>query len=296
MTSRAGWHDRHLELPCSKCIGCRRDRAADWALRCTHEAAQHTHDDGSSNNAFVTLTFSPEGLDYRERTQGTHPLSLDVRDWQLFAKRLRKSVGPFRFLMSAEYGDEKGRPHYHALIFGQDFSGDRKLWKMRDGIPVFLSDTLEKAWPHGHHEIGLVVPETINYVCRYVMKKLNGAPLEEALKRVDTRTGEAVSVSAPFATMSRRPGIGTAWWNEYKRDAFPSDFLVTQGRRTRVPRYYLQKLEEEDPYAALKVRAKRAKKAEEAKRDDRWERLKAKEVIQEQQLTTTHRNKPNNIE
>lgn len=303
MTSRAGFHDRHLELPCGRCQGCRLDQAADWALRCEHEAKQHRHDDGSPNNCFITLTFSDEGLAKREEEQGTHPQSLSVRDWQLFAKRLRKELGPFRFMMSAEYGEgELKRPHYHALLFGQDFNEDKQLWSIRNGNPSFRSATLERLWPYGFHDIGLLVPETINYVCRYVMKKQLGKNRRQPIERLDTRTGGVVSVSAEFALMSRGGkhghGIGSTWWNEFKSDAFPSDFLITQGRKTRVPRYYLNRLTKEDPDAARKIRAKRAKKAKEMEKteEDKHKRLKAKEAITEARLTMYQRNKPNHIE
>lgn len=298
MTSRAGFHDRHLELPCGQCQGCRLDQAADWALRCEHEAKQHRHEDGSPNTSFLTLTFSDEGLARRQAEHGTHPASLSVRDWQLFAKRVRKELGPFRFIMSAEYGEgDLKRPHYHAILFGQDFGEDKTLWAIRNGNPSFRSQKLEKLWPYGFHDIGLAVPETINYVCRYVMKKQRGINRKEPIERIDIRTGEAVSVCAEFALMSRRPGIGTAWWNENKRDAFPSDFLITQGRRTRVPKFYLNKLEEENPDAARKVRAKRAKKAKEGEKkvDNKHKRLAAKEVIREAQRKLYERNGPNNI-
>lgn len=303
MTSRAGFHDRHLELPCGHCRGCRRDQAADWALRCQHEAKNHLHADGSSNNCFITLTFSDEGLDRRKREQGTHPAALAVRDWQLFAKRLRKAVGPFKFMMSAEYGEGEGRrPHYHALLFGQDFTGDRDQWGTRSGNPFFRSPTLEKAWGYGFHEIGLMVPETINYVCRYVMKKQRGQRKKELPTRLDSKTGEIISVPHEFALMSRGgtkgKGIGYAWFQENQRDAFPSDYLITQGRRTRVPAYYLRLLEEKDPNTARKVRVKRSKKAKEAKRkeEDRHKRLQAKEVILEAHENLYQRQGPNHID
>lgn len=300
MVSRAGFHDRHLELPCGHCRGCRRDQAADWALRCEHEAQQWTHPDGSSNNAFITLTFNDEGLARRKEEQGTDPRALSVRDWQLFAKRLRKECGPFRFMMSAEYGEgELKRPHYHALLFGQDFSKDRTLWTEKDGRTSFRSETLEKLWPNGFHDIGHLVPQTINYVCRYVMKKQRGKT-KGPIQRIDTQTGEEYSVPEEFALMSRGgrngKGIGWGWFQENQRDAFPSDYLVTQGRRTRVPAYYLRLLDEKDPNTARKVRAKRAKKAKENEREDRWERMKAKEVILEARQQLYQRTGPNNIE
>lgn len=302
---RDAWGDQLLELPCTKCAGCRADAAQDWATRCTHEASLHTHEDGSSNNAFVTLTFSDEGLEEREKKEGTNRDSLAVRDWQLFAKRLRKEVGPFRFLMSAEYGEgEKRRPHYHALIFGQDFSEDRTLWKRKAGRSYFKSPTLEKCWGQGFHDLQQMVPAHINYVCQYVRKKLGGKPSEDSLKRWDPRTGAEISVLAPFALMSRGgkngEGIGSAWFKKYGNDAFPSDFLVDQaGTKTRVPRYYLSRLKAVNPDAALKVRAKRQKKAQEGEKKEersKYKKNRDREVVQEAKRQLYKRTQPNHIE
>lgn len=297
------WGDKLLELACGACAACRADQAQDWALRCTHEASLHQHEDGSSNNSFLTLTFSDEGLEAREAKEGTHPATLSVRDWQLFAKRLRKEIGPFRFLMSAEYGEgAKARPHYHALIFGQDFSGDRTVWNRKAGRTFFRSPTLEKAWTYGFHDLQQLVPAHVNYVCQYVRKKLTGEKGREAIERLDTRTGEAVFVLAPFALMSRGGkygnGIGSGWFKQFRQDAFPSDFLIQDGKRRRVPRYYLDKLKKEDPDAALKVRAKRQKKAEETIKDgtEKYKRNAANEVVQKTRRQLYQRTKPNHIE
>ena len=95
---------RTLTLPCGQCVGCRLERSRQWAIRCMHEAQLH------ERNSFVTLTYKgdvpDEGLRYR--------------DFQLFMKRLRKyaSGQQIRFYMCGEYGDEKGRPHFHACLFG----------------------------------------------------------------------------------------------------------------------------------------------------------------------------------
>lgn len=301
-STRAGWGDKLLELPCGSCKGCRADLAQDWALRCTHEAALHTHEDGSSKNSFITLTFSDEGLEKREAKEGTNKQTLSVRDWQLFAKRLRKEIGPFRFLMSAEYGEgQLRRPHYHALIFGQDFTEDREIWQRKDGRTYFRSPTLARLWPYGYHDLQQMVPAHVNYVCQYVRKKLGGKMAEKDCERHDIQTGEVVSVIAPFALMSRGgkngEGIGSRWFEQFGADAFPSDYLISEGTKKRVPRYYLTQLAKKDPDAALKVRAKRQKKAQETTREqDRHKRHIAKEVIQEARQRLSHRNKPNNIE
>ena len=47
-----------------------------------------------------------------------------------------------------------------------------------------------------------------------------------------------------FALMSRRPGLGTTWFEKFASDAFPSDFLIVDGRKVRPPGFYLRKLDE----------------------------------------------------
>lgn len=71
------------EIACGQCIGCRLERSRQWAIRCVHEG--NLYDD----NCFITLTFSPEALAERD-----NPWSVDVRDFQLFMKRLRKRFCP----------------------------------------------------------------------------------------------------------------------------------------------------------------------------------------------------------
>ncbi len=195
-----------LELPCGSCLSCKIKRSTDWAIRCQHEAELYTTPDRGTNGCFLTLTFSEDGLGLRELKYGTHPLSLSVADWQLFAKRLRKEVGRFRFFMVGEYGEENQRPHYHALVFGQDFIGDRTKWKTENGNPLYESPSVTKTWPYGQHSIQDITPETINYVCRYVQKKLYGNQLARWLERIDSETGECVTVKPEFATMSRGGG------------------------------------------------------------------------------------------
>lgn len=52
-TSAQHWDGKEIKLPCGRCIGCRIQRAQDWATRCLHESQQH------KDNAFITLTIAP---------------------------------------------------------------------------------------------------------------------------------------------------------------------------------------------------------------------------------------------
>lgn len=244
-SSKAGHADLPLSFPCGKCLGCRADFARSWALRCVHEAQMH------EVSSFITLTFDPEFL--------PADLSINVRHWQLFAKRVRKRLGPFRFLSCGEYGERFRRPHYHACVFGQDF--DRKSWKLFRRAPggdLYTSEVLSSLWQQGFCTIGSLSYESAAYVARYVMKKVGVAPENtEAYRRVNPLTGEEWYVSREFLTMSRRPGIGAGWYDRFKSDVFPGDRIVHAGKRYTVPMFYLRRLETEDPSLFAVVKAKR---------------------------------------
>ena len=132
-----------------------------------HEAQMH------ENNCFITLTINPEELEKRK-----NKWSLDHREFQLFMKRLRKKYGEVRFYMCGEYGEENKRPHYHACLFGVEFE-DKELHRVRRGIPLYKSETLNKLWKLGFCTIGDVTFESAAYVARYIMKKVTGEKAEE---------------------------------------------------------------------------------------------------------------------
>lgn len=163
-----------VPFPCGQCLACRINKRRVWTHRLMLEALDY---DASS---FVTLTYADDNLTYSEDYR---PI-ICKRDVQLFLKRLRKLVGPFRYYLCGEYGGTTGRPHYHAILFG---------------IPPNAADLIQKAWsidgePIGHIDIGECTPESIQYVAGYVTKKM-------------TRKGDGLQ--AEFSLMSRKPGIGS---------------------------------------------------------------------------------------
>lgn len=244
---RDGFYDRHLELPCGQCIDCRLKRAREWALRMMHETRDH------SENCFVTLTYDNESL------PADH--SLDVRTWQLFAKRLRKKA-PFRFYHVGEYGEQTLRPHYHAIIFGQDFNKSRRLFKTTPtGHRLYTSSLLDEVWPHGHHLIGDVSFDSCCYVARYVTKKITGDAAKQHYQRLDPDTGEVFNVKPEYATMSRRPGIGQGYFEKWKEDIYKDDTVISSGREYPPPRYYDQLLANEEPERYATLQKKRRHRA-----------------------------------
>lgn len=253
-----------------------------------HEAQLH------EAASFLTLTFDDAHLpaDY----------SIKVRDVQLFNKRLAKRLGPFRFFACGEYGDQGGRPHYHILVFGHDFAHDRYAWRLSpSGHTLYRSPTLESLWTEGNSEIGTVTQESAQYVARYIMKKVNGKMAADHYSRVHPLTGEVCQVHPEFITMSRggrtgKGGLGTGWYDRFQGDAFPSDFVIVNGEKRPVPRFYKKKLHaqaEADKATArteLKLQAKRAKHALSDRANNTPERLATREELQSLRLEQLKRN------
>lgn len=244
------------QVPCGQCIGCRLDKSRQWAIRCVHEAQMH------DDNSFITLTYNNENL--------PEDLSLQLDHFPLFMKRLRRHYEPkkIRFYHCGEYGTDRdshgqplphpfiegrdalGRPHYHALIFGLDFT-DKTPFSERDGIITFTSDTLSKLWGKGFVTVGEVTLQSASYVARYVMKKINGDLALNYYKKIN-KQGEILTVLPERTTMSRRPGIGFPFWEKFAEDFILDDTVVirtTNGSKTyKTPTYYLNLLEKDLPH------------------------------------------------
>lgn len=258
-----------IKLPCGQCIGCRLERSRQWAIRCLHEAQMH------DKNCFITLTFSPEALEKRK-----NPMSVDVRDFQLFMKRLRKKYGAgIRFYHCGEYGEKNGRPHYHACLFGFDLE-DKQLWKVNNGIRLYISKNLQELWPYGFSTIGDVTFESAAYVARYIMKKVNGDLADE--KYFDKNTGELIKPE--YTTMSRRPGIGRGWLEKYGSDVYPHDHVVIRGVVCKPPKYYDGVLKTERPYEFDEIKERRLTNAEKYADDNTPDRLAIREEITKTRL------------
>lgn len=243
-----GWGPIRRQMPCGQCIGCRLEYSRQWAIRILHEA--NTHDE----NCFITLTYSPENLP----ANGT----LQLKHFQDFMKRLRKNTGrKIRFFHCGEYGENFGRPHYHACLFGINFT-DGKIICNRDGILLYDSPALEKIWKFGHVSVGQLTFESAAYVARYVTKKINGKKKEGHYALVDENTGEISQRPPEYATMSRRPGIASQWYARYRTDAYPKDSLHVRGRKMRPPKFYDRLLEKTHKEIYDKVKEKRKTQVE----------------------------------
>lgn len=273
-----------LELPCSRCIGCKLDRARAWSIRIMHEAQLY------DSNLFVTLTYENSRVGKGSWRADWRVLSLEYRDFQLFMKKLRKRARkelcvnlvngrtPVRFFVSGEYGSRRKRAHWHAILFNCRFPDQQRLIN-----GTSRSVMCEKLWNQGNVVIGDVTPRSAAYVAGYTLKKVYGQRAEEHYGDVvDMVTGEQLYRRPEFVKMSNRPGIGAWWYARYGSDCFPGDRAVMEGQEYKVPRYYWKKFEAEgDPFVVEDVAAAREKVARLHMADNTPERRLVREVVAE---------------
>ena len=268
-------------LPCGQCIGCRLERSRQWAIRCMHEASLHPE------NCFITLTYADKHLP-KDR-------SLDLTHQQKFFKRLRKLISPkkLRFFSCGEYGDQFGRPHYHACIFGYDFPDRMPLMASRSEYydTLFRSPTLEKLWPLGISSIGDVTFESAAYVARYITKKITGKNAIDHYNTIDYQTGEILAERRPeYVTMSRRPGIAKLWFEKYSADVFNGDYIILRGKKLKVPKYYNAQYELLAPEKFRKIKFLRELNAHMHSENNTPDRLLVREELQYLKLDQLKRN------
>lgn len=250
-----------IYVPCGQCVGCRLEYSRQWAMRCVHEFEM-----AGRVGSFLTLTYSPEYL------PADGKIHKDV--FQKFMKRLRKKFGNgLRFFACGEYGHRFKRPHYHAVIFGLQFS-DLMLHTVKNGFQYYRSPTLERLWPYGFSLIGSVTFESCAYVARYVMKKQKGDDIDESLQ--------------PFVLMSRMPGLGHSWYEKYKSQVYPNDFIVVRdGVTCRPPSYYDALLEKDNPdlYEDVKKARQDKYRREESMTTEEYEIAQVQERLKARKLT-----------
>lgn len=252
-----------LRLPCGQCIGCRLERSRQWAMRCMHEKRLHR------DNVFVTLTYRTMPDDR----------SLSVRDLQLFMKRLRKEKGNgIRFFACGEYGPQNGRPHYHAILFNCRFDDMVRFKPNKAGDDLFTSRSLERIWSHGFCTLGEVTFKSCAYVARYICDKITGEAAKEWYTWIDS-DGEVHTVLPEFTNMSRRPGIGSGYYDRFGAAVRAHDTVVINGREVAPPRFYDTRTERIDPEKLVRIKEKRRRKAMKRREDNTPDRRRVRERV-----------------
>uniref|UniRef100_UPI004056A67D rolling circle replication-associated protein n=1 Tax=Candidatus Electrothrix sp. TaxID=2170559 RepID=UPI004056A67D len=191
--------EQNIEVPCGKCTSCRISRSREWTTRLLHEYAYH------KTTGFITLTYDDEHLPIDE--------AINKNELVRFIKRLRKNrKEALKYYAIGEYGEEKGRPHYHAIMFGigkEDY------------------DEIYQTWSKGLIDIGTVTQHSIRYVTDYVHK-------ENRIELYDYRT-------KPFSLQSK--GLGLQWALDNTEHLRQNLGTTINGIPIGIPKYYRKKIE-----------------------------------------------------
>lgn len=211
-----------VEVPCGRCFECVKRRRNDWYVRCLIESGYRKF------TYFGLLTYAEVGQ------------KLQKRDVQLFLKRLRSYGYDFRYLIVGEYGEEKGRPHWHCLFFTD--------------LPIAFN-RIAQAWRGGFGKVENVAgwirfepirsARSIRYTVKYMYKY--------------------VGQDARFEMMvSKNPAIGKGFLNRQVLflEKKSVDFSIN-GRLTAMPRYYKRKIFDDYPDIKDEVNAGLAAKVAE---------------------------------
>jgi len=241
----AGFSDMALQVPCGKCDGCKADKALTWALRIHNEASLH------DKNCFMTITYDDAHLPEDGKINKDH--------MQRFLKRLRHT-GQFRYYAVGEYGGKTQRPHYHAIVFGQDFLAGSNI---QINSELYTDSAISDCWGSGSVILAPFTMATACYVAGYVSKKI----------------GDHDS----FHLMSRRPGIGKEWLARNISDVRRSGKLVIEGREYPVPPRYLV-WKEDELFHVKQERSERFKNMPIEKRIDMHRERRAREVYAKQKV------------
>lgn len=162
-TTFRGVVGEHYEIgmyaKCGHCSQCTAEKSNNWVVRNYYEEKQH------KQKCFLTLTYNEEN----------NPIVLRRKDLQNFIKRLRyylnKDGIKIRYFGCGEYGELRGRPHYHLIIYGWAPSDQKYLELSKRNNICMTSKFIEKVWGMGRITVQEFNQAEIAYISLYNTNK-----------------------------------------------------------------------------------------------------------------------------
>lgn len=201
-----------MEVPCGRCVECRKSRGSSWRVRLLHELH---FDSRVTMPLFVTLTFdSKYYAKYKDDPQSAIRHFTDS-----FRKRYKYSM---RYFMVTELGGDGDRLHFHGIIFNPPFR--------RRTNPSYkvINRWLRARWRFGITWTGWVNDATCNYILKYITKLDENHP-------------------DFFGRVYVSPGLGRSYLDavstNYIRSQWNTSIKVHAGNQSfPCPRYYINKV------------------------------------------------------
>lgn len=213
---------RYIEVPCGKCIICRNIKSSEWATRLQHEADNYNP---ITEVTISTLTYNEENINKN--------YSLNKKDVQDFIKRFRITrerrgyKNKIKYFIAGEYGSTRGRPHYHAILYGVNSFDKREM------------EILKETWGKGniYPEMIRQADKTMCYVAKYINK---GDNTVEYLDKNEYK--KKTNREAQFKLCSS--GIGKRFVEENKNNIIANKKIYTNNYEQAIPKQYLKWLRE----------------------------------------------------
>ncbi|WP_444881649.1 rolling circle replication-associated protein [Jeotgalibaca porci] len=198
---------RMQQVPCGKCLECKKQRVNSWYVRLLEEKKI------SRSARFVTLTYDDDTIPLSD----SYIPTLDYGDFQRFMKRLRKADQKevrIKYFLVGEYGEKTQRPHYHVIMFN-----------------VNDIENVRKEWHYGHIHVGDVTDASIYYTLKYALKNIG-----EDKPNLDRKPEKAL-ISKGMGLSYLTPQMV----NYYKKDVSRGVTLIGN-QKVGLPRYYRDKM------------------------------------------------------
>lgn len=241
---------KSIQVPCGKCMECKKRYQNDWMLRINEEIKAAGY-----KAVFVTLTYNENsvpivvdketGICYRSVCK-RHVQNLIKRFRSRFKRKFGKDA-PLRYFLTSEYGPRTCRPHYHAIFFGLD---------RHDLLPL-IDDWRER--------YGFVTADNVTgkpsavakYVAKYCSKGVFECPyiaqgfVAPTFHLMSKGIGKSFVESSAVTCFYRDWPLSDKYVNPDKRDKYTERYLDFIGFRLRMsldgfdyamPRYYKVKL------------------------------------------------------
>lgn len=279
-----------VKVPCYNCIGCKKRRSQEWGVRCQSEVQFY------NRTCMINLTYNREQLPIASQSGlGT----LCPRDLNLFFKKLRvflqrkKGITDTKYFACGEYGENRGRPHYHAIFYGWDFPSEmnasppvarmpEKNNPGKEDVPLYSHPDLTRLWGKGAAFFSPNVGgAAAYYVAKYCMKNLSGD--------AKTKEFEDTGREPPFNRMSH--GLGDRYYDRYKADIYPRDYIITEpgGPQLPIPRRFDNLLQKESEEYLEWIKSQRIAKSEKDHKNQTPERMRVREELAEIKAKLYHK-------
>lgn len=203
-------------VKCGKCYECKLERGRNWVYKIWLEALEH------KEKCFITLTYKD---DKKGRQQ------VEKREMQLFIKKLRKKIEPkkIKYFIAGEYGEKKGRAHYHLIILGyipKDLKQHRGKGQSKRGNNMYDSKEIKELWGKGRISVQRFHHKEIGYLSLYLNKnndieKINYKEIEERKKQINelkVKHKVSIKVKERYTAIKRLKDLNKEELYNYKKE------------------------------------------------------------------------------